>query len=59
MLGKVEAAWADPFMRKLTIKSWIGTLAIENDTACCLRSSGCKVDLEPLGSGKCLKIQTA
>jgi hypothetical protein len=37
-LSKVEAAWIDPIMRKLSINSWIGTLAIENDTAYCLRS---------------------
>ena len=45
-------------MRKLSINSWIGTLASENDTAYCLRSSGCTLDLEPLGNGECLKIQT-
>ncbi len=36
----------------------MGTLAIGKDTAYCLRSSACKADLEPLGNGECLKIQT-
>jgi hypothetical protein len=57
-LSKVEAAWDDPVLRKMSINAWVGTLAIENDTAYCLRSSGCKADLEPLGNGHCLKIQT-
>ena len=57
-LSKVEAGWVDPIMRKLSINSWIGTLAIEKDTAYCLRSSGCKADLEPLGNRECLKIET-
>ena len=57
-LSKVEAAWDDTAMRKMSINAWVGTLAIENDTAYCLRSSACKADLEPLGNGECLKIQT-
>ena len=50
-LSKVEAAWEDPTLRKMSINAWVGTLATENNTACCLRSSGCKADLEPLGNG--------
>jgi hypothetical protein len=57
-LGKVEAAWDDPVLRKMSINAWVGTLAIENDTAYCLRSSACQADLEPLGNGERLKIQT-
>ena len=57
-LSKVEAAWDDPVLRKMSISAWVGTLAIENDTAYCLRSSGCKADLEPLGNGECLKVET-
>ena len=41
----------------MSIKAWAGTLAIETDTTYCLRSSGCKADLEPLGNGECLKIR--
>ena len=42
----------------MSVNAWVGTLAIESDTAYCLRSSACKADLEPLGDGECLKIQT-
>jgi hypothetical protein len=57
-LTKIESALEDDLIRKTSINSWIGTLAIEQDTAYCLRSSGCQADLEPLGNGECLKIQT-
>ena len=39
-LSKVEAAWDDPVLRKRSINAWVGTLAIESDTAYCLCSSG-------------------
>ena len=45
-------------MRKMSLNAWVGTLGIEHDTAFCLRSSGCKADLEPLGNGECPKIGT-
>jgi hypothetical protein len=57
-LTKIEAAWEDDLLHKTSINSWIGTLAIEADTAYCLRSSGCQADLEPLGNGECIKIET-
>ena len=57
-LSKVEAALVDPVFCKLSIDAFVGALAIEHDTAYCLRSSGCKAGLEPLGNGECLKIKT-
>ena len=36
----------------------MGTLTIQNATAYYLRSSGCTADLEPLGSGECLKFRS-
>jgi ABC-type multidrug transport system fused ATPase/permease subunit len=57
-LTKIENAWDCDTYRKTSINSWIGTLAIESDIAYCLRSSANQADLEPLGNGECLKIQT-
>ena len=58
-LTKIEAARDDAVLCKTSINIWVGTLAIEKDTAYCLRSSGYRQDLGPLSNGECLIIRTS
>ena len=57
-LAKMEAAWDDDALRKLSVNAMIGLWCIPSDTAFFLRSSFCEDDLKAVSPGQALKIRT-